>query len=138
MGHFCNKDVLARFTHSSKKIAKMGCFNKAMHCSCIAFTSHHDVSLSFQTELLDRECPTFYIKLETFWVKLKAWSTAMTQPVETTTILNAQPFWMLFEMTRMDRRTDATKCIIFPASRSIIMSYYNYIQWTQFNSIQVF
>ena len=27
---------------------------------------------------------------------LKAWSTAMAQPVETTTILSAQPFWMMF------------------------------------------
>ncbi len=29
--------------------------------------------------------------------KLKAWSTAMAQPVETTTNLKAQPFWMLLE-----------------------------------------
>ncbi len=44
--------------------------------------------------------------------KLKAWSTAMAQPVETATILNAQPFW--------NKQTDATKRIISPASWSII------------------
>ncbi len=44
----------------------------------------------------------------------------MAQPVETATILNAQPFWMLLEMYKQtDRRTDATKRIISPASRSI-------------------
>ena len=44
----------------------------------------------------------------------------MVQPVETTTILNAQPFWMLLEMnTSTDGQTDATKRIISPASRFI-------------------
>ena len=36
--------------------------------------------------------------------KLKAWSTAMppmAQPVETTTILNAQPFWTLLEVSTL-------------------------------------
>ena len=33
--------------------------------------------------------------------KLKAWSTTMAQPVETTTILNAQPFRMLLELNTM-------------------------------------
>ena len=33
--------------------------------------------------------------------KLKAWSTAMAQPVETTTILNAEPFWMLLEINTL-------------------------------------
>ena len=64
----------------------------------------------------------------------------MALPVETTTILNAQPFWMLLEMKNQGRRSngsnsrawtnkqsnkqtskqiDATKRIISPASRSI-------------------
>ncbi len=58
----------------------------------------------------------------------------MAQPIETTTILNAQPFWMLLEMNtqtgelgqthkqtdrQTDKQTDATKHIISPASRSI-------------------
>ncbi len=39
----------------------------------------------------------------------------MAQPVETTTILNAQTFWMLLNQQtdgRTDGRTDSTKCII--------------------------
>ncbi len=62
----------------------------------------------------------------------------MAQAVETTTILNAQPFWMFPEMDTLwcfqtgelgqtntqtdrqtDKQTDATKRIISPASRSI-------------------
>ncbi len=68
--------------------------------------------------------------------KLKAWSTVMAQPVEMTTILKAQPFWMLLEMNTLcsfssrrapadkqtDRQTDATKRIISPDLRSIIMT----------------
>ena len=64
--------------------------------------------------------------------ELKAWSTAMAQPVETTTNLNAQSIWMLLEMHALwwhtntqtckhaNKQTDATKRIISPASRSII------------------
>ena len=33
--------------------------------------------------------------------KLKAWSTAMAQPVETTTILNAPSFWMLLGLNTL-------------------------------------
>ncbi len=67
--------------------------------------------------------------------ELKAWSTAMAQPVETTTILNTQSSRMLLEMNilesidgqtdgqidrQTDRQTAATKRIISPASLSII------------------
>ncbi len=42
-------------------------------------------------------------------LKLKVWSTAMAQHVETTTILNAQPFWTRLEMhskESLDKQTN--------------------------------
>ena len=48
----------------------------------------------------------------------------MAQPVETTTILDAQQFWnrRARKYIDTDKHTDATKRIISPASRSINMS----------------